>query len=277
MAAAAGRALYQGFLPSGRSRAFVWKYSEVNRGRRPRHFHIEPELNLVAAGWASFGVGRAVVRVSAGELLCFPPGQDHVLLDASPDVYLYSVGMDPSLAAELRRGERDYLALSLRARLASAELASLLNRCTDIVEREGTDQRGAELWQHSNWLRGHQATHAEGALHVLTRRAIDELSRAPEQGRASLARTLRANPTDISRYFHRDVGVTLVQFRARLRLLQLIRFVDQGADNLKESASAAGFGSYSQCHRVFRAELGCAPRDFFSAGVRQRMQQAYLL
>lgn len=40
-------------------------------------------------------------------------------------------------------------------------------------------------------------------------------------------------------------------------------------------AIAAGFGSYSQGHRIFQSELGCAPRRFFLAGERERMQQAY--
>jgi transcriptional regulator GlxA family with amidase domain len=58
-------------------------------------------------------------------------------------------------------------------------------------------------------------------------------------------------------------------------LLRLIRLVDDGADNLMASASAAGFGSYSQCHRIFQSELGCAPRHFFLLGARQQMQQAF--
>jgi hypothetical protein len=41
------------------------------------------------------------------------------------------------------------------------------------------------------------------------------------------------------------------------------------------SQHEAGFGSYSQCHRVFQAELACSPQRFFHAGLRQQMQQAY--
>jgi mannose-6-phosphate isomerase-like protein (cupin superfamily) len=57
----------------------VWKYSPVNWRRRPRHFHIEPELNLIASGQATFGIGENVVRVSQGDLLGFPAARDHVL------------------------------------------------------------------------------------------------------------------------------------------------------------------------------------------------------
>jgi AraC-like DNA-binding protein len=81
----------------------------------------------------------------------------------------------------------------------------------------------------------------------------------------------------VSRYFHRDVGVTLVQYRTRARLLRLIELFDAGERNLKELARRVGFGSYSQCHRAFQAELGCAPSEFFASGVRDAMQQAYAL
>src|ERR1035437_950659 len=55
------RSIHQRFLPTqGRSQAFVWKYSPVNWGRRPRHFHIEPEFNLIASGRATFGLGDAL-------------------------------------------------------------------------------------------------------------------------------------------------------------------------------------------------------------------------
>src|SRR3954463_10187106 len=75
--------IYQSFPMAGQKRAQVWAYAA--QYRRPRHFHAEPELNLVVAGRAMFGVGDSTVQVGAGELLSFLPGQDHALLEASPD------------------------------------------------------------------------------------------------------------------------------------------------------------------------------------------------
>src|SRR5512136_3450621 len=116
---AARQAIHQGFLPSqGASNAFVWKYSPVNWGRRPRHFHIEPELNLIASGHATFGIGETIVQVEQGDLLRFPPAQDHVLLQASPDLYLFAIGMEPALSSEVLRGEADQVMLPQRLRLA---------------------------------------------------------------------------------------------------------------------------------------------------------------
>jgi AraC-like DNA-binding protein len=90
-----------------------------------------------------------------------------------------------------------------------------------------------------------------------------------------LAERLRAQPAEVSRHFHRDMGVTLVRYRMRLKLLHFIRLVDSRQSELMAAASHAGFGSYSQCHRAFQAELGCSPREFFLAGLRSAMQRVY--
>jgi AraC-like DNA-binding protein/quercetin dioxygenase-like cupin family protein len=269
-------ALHQSFLPTlGRARAHVWKYSLQYGGQRPRHFHAEPELNLIVSGTAKFGIGETVISASAGELLGFPPGQDHILLETSPDIYLFAIGLEPSLSSEVLGTDRDSVAMPLHVRLASDEFRTLTARASAIVDQEGVDQPCAELWEQAHWLRQRHWGHANGGVHVLTRRALAIMSDTPEIGRELLAKKLRASPCEISRYFHRDVGMTLVRYRTRLRLLRFIRLMDDGSYNLTASAKVAGFGSYSQCHRIFQTELGCAPRQFFHAGLRQEMQLVY--
>lgn len=270
------RALHQSFLPaSGPARAHVWKFSLEYGGRRPRHFHAEPELNLIVAGSATFGIGDAVVHATAGDLLGFPPGQDHALLETSPDLYLFAIGMAPNFSSEVLRTERDSVALPLHMRLAQHDFQALVARSAAIVDQDSVDQSIAELWEHANWLRRKNAGCLNGAMHVLTRRTLSMMADAPDLDRDLLARKLRASPFAISRYFHRDVGMTLVKYRSRLRLLRVIGLLDDGKDNLAAAANAAGFGSYSQCHRAFQAELGCAPRQFFFSGLRQQMQWSY--
>lgn len=270
------RAIHQSFLPvSGSSRAHVWKFSLEHGGRRPRHFHVEPELNLIVAGSATFGIGETVVKASAGELLGFPPGQDHILLEPSPDLYLFAVGMDPNFSSTVLRSERDSVMLPLHIRLETSDLRALVARSMAIVDQTGVDQQSAELWEQASWLRQKNAGRLNDRTHVLTRRTLSLMADEPDLDRDDLARKLRASPFSISRYFHHDVGMTLVQYRTRLRLMRFVRLVDNGNENLMAAAKAAGFGSYSQCHRVFQAELGCAPRQFFLSGTRQQMQQAY--
>ena len=270
------RAIHQGFLPTaGRSRAFVWKYSPTNWGRRPRHFHIEPELNLIASGHATFGVGEAVVTVSQGDLLGFPPAQDHVLIEASPDLYLFAIGMEPTFSSDVLRAEPDDVMLPFRLRLAPDDFRSLVGRASAIVDRDGVDQPCAELWEQAHWLGWRCTTRPITAMHVLTRRSLSAINRAPDLELQSLSARLKTADSEISRYFHRDVGMTFAHYRTRLRLSRLIHLMDLRGTTLRSAAQASGFGSYSQCHRVFQAELGCSPRRFFQTGLREQMQQAY--
>jgi AraC-like DNA-binding protein len=251
----------------------VWKYAQAVGGRRPRHFHAEPELNLVVKGSATFGIGDTVTRVSRGELVAFPSGQDHVLLEGSPDLYLYAIGLAPTYSTDVLRGAPDPV-MPLHVRLGEDELAAVLDRAAAIVDRAGADQLGAELWARVHWLGRHAVPDRKHVAHVLTRRVLGLFESAPELGLADLSRELRAQPSEISRHFHRDVGVTLVRYRARQRLLRVIRLVDTAQHDLSSAAGAAGFGSYSQCHRTFQMELGCAPREFFNE-LRARMQLTY--
>jgi len=273
-------AIHQGFLqeflPSqGASRAFVWKYLPVNWGRRPRHFHMEPELNLIASGRATFGIGETIVEVGPGDLLRFPPAQDHVLLEASPDLYLFAIGMDFSLSSEILRTESDQVMLPLRLRLADDDFRTLVNRASAIVDRSGVEQPCAELWEQAHWLGSRPQSRQAAPMHVLTRRALSAVSQSPALGLEEISNRMHTAASEISRNFHRDVGMTFVHYRTRLRLLRLVRLMDSGDMSLGTAADAAGFGSYSQCHRIFQAELGCSPRSFFQSGIRQQMQQAY--
>jgi len=274
MAGSRQTALFQHFLPDRGQRAFVWKYSQSIGGRRPRHFHDEPELNVIVSGSATFAVGDGVVTASAGELLAFPSGQDHELLGASPDLYLYALGLDPLYSAEVL-GPKALPITPLHVRLGARELATVLEHAARIVDQRSVHQLGAELWQRVEWLGRRAATSSGRGTHVLTRRALARMAASPELGLEGLAQELAVQPSEISRHFHRDMGMTLVRYRMRSRLLDLIRYMDAGERDLMSAASAVGFGSYSQCHRTFQSELGCAPRQFFSSGLRERMQLTY--
>jgi AraC-like DNA-binding protein len=272
MQVAARRAIQQDFLPPGNHGAFVWKYSEPIGGRRPRHFHAEPELNLVVRGSATFGIGESVVTVGSGELVAFPSAQDHVLLESSSDLYLYAIGLDPGYSAEVLGDEPS---LPLHVRLPDRELAPVVARAVDIVDRPRAGQLGAELWQRLHWLARHATPRSAHATHVHTRRALQLMRAAPDLTLTNLAKALRTHPTEVSRHFHRDMGITLVRHRTRLKLLRFIQLVDSQGTELMSASASAGFGSYSQCHRAFQAELGCSPRQFFAAGFREQMQRAY--
>jgi len=54
----------------------------------------------------------------------------------------------------------------------------------------------------------------------------------------------------------------MVEYKNRVRLNRFTALVDKGRRNLLEAALAAGFGSYAQFHRVFRALRHVTPREY---------------
>jgi AraC-like DNA-binding protein len=265
-------ALYQPFPMATKARAHIWHH--VPATRRPRHFHSEPELNLVTGGRAAFGMGEKVLPVARGDLLWWPPGQDHVLLDASPDFDLFVIGVTADFSLRALAGTVDAACVGpIHMRLPPAALAELEDTCAtpgSAIDVPAIERRVGDLWRKAHALR-----RAADSMHVVTRRTMLSLYQRPELGRSELAQRVRVYPTEISRYFHDDMGVTLSGFRSRLRLLRFIRSVDAGAPNLLAAALGAGFGSYSQCHRVFQQTLGCNPRSFFETSLRDQMENRF--
>jgi AraC-like DNA-binding protein len=253
-------------------RAQVWRYSP--RFRRPRHFHDEPELNLVVSGSGRFGVGEVMLTANAGDLLWFTPGQDHVLLDASDDFDLFVFAATPELSSRILGAEAARRAFigPFCVRLPDVAVVGLRDRCAAHVSMSDAvaiERHVGDLWRDAHALRTLPTN-----LHPLTRRALPALSREPELGRHDLAARTRACPSELSRHFHRDLGLTLTEYRTRLRILRFVRAVDEG-QSLMTAALHAGFGSYSQCHRAFSQILGYGPRAFFLGDLRAQMAEAF--
>jgi AraC-like DNA-binding protein len=262
-------ALYQPFPIPGTARGHIWHH--VPATRRPRHFHAEPELNLIAAGQAVFGYGEATIAVVAGDLLWWPPGQDHVLLEATPDLDLYVVGVTPDFSEHVLGGRA--LAASggaARLRLDPIALANLRAACA--VQPGGPDGAAVERHVGDLWRDAHALRARIPDQHPLTVRALSSLLGRPDLKRGELARLIHGNPSEVSRYFHRDVGLTLVAYRTRLRLIRFIQLVEGGGHSFLAAAIEAGFGSYSQCHRAFQRAFRSPPRVFFGTGMSEEMK-----
>jgi len=264
-------ALYQPFPILGASRGYIWHH--VPATRRPRHFHAEPELNLITAGRAMFGMGEATMAVEAGDLLWWPPGQDHVLLDASPDFDLYVIGLIPEFSERVLGDlASSATASAARFRLGGDSLAKFGAMCAAPVDASATadvERKVGDFWREAHRLR--MVAHDR---HLLTRRTLESVLARPELKRSDLAQFARGNVSEVSRHFHHDLGLTLTAYRTRLRLLRFVDLVDRGRRFLV-AAVEAGFGSYSQCHRVFLQTFGYTPRLFFRSSIREEIQNRF--
>jgi AraC-like DNA-binding protein len=90
------------------------------------------------------------------------------------------------------------------------------------------------------------------------------MHREPGLLRAQLASRLGTTEGRLGKLFKAEMGFSVVDYRNRLRLESFLRQVERGGGNLLEAALDAGFGSYAQFHRVFRALLGTTPRLYLT-------------
>ena len=256
-------AVFQPFPMLPARRAQVWRHRP--EFRRPRHFHREPELNLVVKGSATLGVGTRVEHAVAGDVVVFEPGQDHVLLDASEDLELFALALTPELwerscaAKAGASSSTEALSKAEQARVAEALFA-----VADVRDQLSVETRVSELFAKLRSL-------ASTPSSISRRAALRALAR-PGASCSVLASQLGTHPTNLSRVVARELGVPLVELRSRLKLSEFVRLVDAG-QSFTQAALQADFGSYAQCHRVFRRFTGCQPRAYF-AGARTELDLA---
>jgi AraC-like DNA-binding protein len=114
---------------------------------------------------------------------------------------------------------------------------------------------------------GHQ--NSEQLTNGTLRRVFSILENDPLITGQELAQLIRVSPGYLSRSFKQEVGISLVEYRNRLRLQRFCDIIGRGESNLLSAALKAGFGSYAQFHRIYRQLLGGSPRDYikrFGAG-----------
>ncbi len=92
--------------------------------------------------------------------------------------------------------------------------------------------------------------------------AVELLEQNPGMGGKQLAGKLKISVSRLARVFKRLMGMSLVEYRNRIRLDRFEAVLDRGRGNLLEAALQAGFGSYAQFHRVFRARVHLSPREY---------------
>jgi AraC-like DNA-binding protein len=88
------------------------------------------------------------------------------------------------------------------------------------------------------------------------------LAEDPTLEASEIARRLQVSVGWFARVFKAEMGLSLVEYRNRLRLDRVDAMIGKGGTTLLQAALASGFGSYAQFHRVFRGVRRMTPRDF---------------
>jgi AraC-like DNA-binding protein len=115
--------------------------------------------------------------------------------------------------------------------------------------------RGIEACRQSLSQEGKRG---DSPQHPLVRIVTRTLLRDPSLSFQEVADRLHVSKGHLTRTFKRHADVSIVDYRNEVRLAKFLSLANH--KGLLDAALAAGFGSYAQFHRVFRARFGRSPR-----------------
>ena len=291
--AAASAILQEHTLLPRTARGAIWPFNPEYW--RPAHYHAQIEFLLVLRGRLEERVGHTLHAVHEGQLVWHLPGVEHELVSACSNCDFIVLQAEPDLCAEVGRrfrpksgAGRDALAASFAdwtrelgwlaagrpvVELKRADRDRVLEACavTCASESLSPEQAGQRLRAAlaSAWS-ATRDDHDDRRPNSLVELACCLMLEDPSLDRSAICRTLDVSESFLSRRFQRELGLTLVEQRARSRVGRFCTHVVRDGHNYLESALLAGFGSYSQLHRVFVELVGINPREYFARGGRNR-------
>lgn len=240
----------------------------------PRHRHAELELNLVRRGTGRYLVGERTYDLRPGALIWLFPGQQHLLLDMSADYRMWIVVFRPRLLQRLcTEASRRVLTRTAPAgdfcrQLSDGVWRQLERQCQDLAARTddpvhfNTALAAALLDAWAAFQAAEQPV-LGADLHPAVQKAARLIQDSPEVADlAAVANQAGLSRTRLSELFRRQTGVTLVDFRNRVRLEKfhaLAAAAPPAQRKLLPLALEAGFGSYQQFYRVFKQRTGRGP------------------
>ncbi len=242
----------------------------------PSHRHAELEMNLVTAGSATVLVEERRLEVGPRTLAWLFPGQDHLLARQSEDFEMWvAVFAAPLVRGFCRQATFQVLGESNPpgsfARMLESTAFIALSQILERLAGAGLDpqsRRHGFAWLLTEAWRCFEAADdvaASANLHPAVQRMAFLLRDHPET--ESLAEASQGSGLSfarLSRLFHQQMGLTLVQFRNRQRVRRFLELHRADSHcNLTECALEAGFASYPQFFRTFREQMGRAPRAYF--------------
>lgn len=246
-------------------------YPEIRRTARGARIdvqfaHANLEFNLVVSGRGTCFFEDRQHKMVPGTLMWISPGEFHQL-QRSPDFEMWIAIMDPQdLAPELLANiaANPYRLLAHEDALALDRLLSHLSQDSD---QPAVYLSGADYLFRSAW---HATMSSPGptrkALHPAVKQALDILRASVEMpSSAELARQCGVTQGYLGQLLIEQTGRGFVEWRNCIRIERFVLAYPKSGD-LLTAAFEAGFGSYTQFHRVFSDMLGSTPGDWAKSG-----------
>jgi AraC-like DNA-binding protein len=257
------------------------RYGSITRHKAPEelfppHHHEHLEINLVESGHAKYNVNERIYTLEPRCLVFLFPAQEHMLYDRSPDFKMWNITVRQSFLNTFCKNsfllplkDRDPETYFCRQLHPSAYMLyeRLLLEIAEqrsahpVMFRIGLSYLVSSIWKDFQ-ENSTPVTHSPISPHV--QKAVHLLSHpdAPE-GVDTLAKRLNTSPSQISRMFKREMGISITDFRNRQKLDLFTKLLSQNPQHdLLTLAMDANFGSYTQFFRIFRREMGMTPEQF---------------
>ncbi|MFA5688719.1 MAG: helix-turn-helix transcriptional regulator [Kiritimatiellales bacterium] len=257
------------------------KYGSITRHEAPEtiaapHHHEHLEINFVERGQAKYNVNDRIYNLEARGIVFLFPAQEHVLYDRSSDFQMWNITVRQSFLNTLCKSR--YL-MPLKARdpqeyfcrrfhLATARLYEKLlpdvaaqQKTHPVIYRLGLGYLVAGLWKdfHENaTINIHQpvSPHIQKIIYLLSHSN-------DHKNLDVLAGEFNISPSQISRMFKKEMGISITEFRNRVKLDRFINLMFKHPKyDLLTLAMDSGFGSYTQFFRIFRQQMGMTPEEF---------------
>jgi len=240
------------------------------------HWHYELEMNLVVSGSATYLLNDRKYHLRRNTMVWLFPGQEHILLDISPDYEMWLLIWSPALVDRIcTTPECRALTESDPAGFYSKQLnEGQLTNLSEHFQRVcgfGDDRAlynaalGYTLLLAWHAFQNADDDAAGSALHPAVEVAL-RIMRRDSLGMPipEIARAAGLTQSRLSKLFRSQTGMGLIEFRNVVRIEQFQRNYGTGQRiTMLQAALDAGFGSYPQFHRTFRDVIGVSPQEHY--------------
>jgi AraC-like DNA-binding protein len=128
------------------------------------------------------------------------------------------------------------------------------------LEALALDLLSAAVEQHHDGINAYSRRTTGDARRRLVTQACEMIHLPGKKlGLVEIARTIGCSPFHLSRVFHEITGLTIPQYRKRLRIHDALRRLNDGEHDLAAIAAASGFADHSHMTRSIVAQYGTPP------------------
>jgi AraC-like DNA-binding protein len=284
---------------------FLYKSGNHQKEMKYPHRHVELEMNLIIKGSAEYILSNQCYKLTRGSIVWLFPGQHHQLCKTDDDFEMYVAVFKEELFKKIFLKKVKYSTLSrlnpegsFCRRMSLASTDKLEKICLSLCELNEKNILSPAYYyagqafgfkQNSEYFYPDPILLNAGLLYLMTigwhlfitegnnekqknlnpliDKAINLLQKFPEKnyGLTELSAECSLSSSLFSRLFNEQIGLSIVDYKNRLKLEEFIDCIQKNPDfSISEACYISGFGSYSQFYKIFKQKFDVSPRVYFS-------------